>query len=78
MQEYQSYYIRRAGDGSDTMLIYFEGLCIGYISPCYIDDLYTVQPSWDTYKGHFRTFEKACYELVSHYWSQRGHAVLEC
>lgn len=79
IQEHQSYYIRRAGDGSDTQLIYFEGRCIGFISPCSMSNGYIVQPSWAQYKGFFKTFEKACYELVSHYYSsQRGHAVLEC
>ncbi len=79
MQEYQSYYIRRAGDGSTTQLIFFEGRCIGYISPSPAKDGYIVQPTWAKYKGFFKTFEKACYELISHYYSsQRGLVLLEC
>jgi hypothetical protein len=79
MQEYQSYYIRRAGDGSTTQLIFFEGRCIGYISPSPAKDGYIVQPTWAKYKGFFKTFEKACYELISHYYSsERGLVLLEC
>ena len=59
-------------------LIYFEGTLIGQIYPSKHEAGFMVQPAWAKYNGFFLTFEKACVELVSHYWAQHRDFPLEC
>jgi len=74
----QSYYIRNSQTQPDTKDIYYEGCLIGSIRPSKHEIGYMVKPSWAKYEGFFLTFEKACVELVSHYWAQHRLYPLEC
>jgi hypothetical protein len=74
----QNYYIRQSETRPESKLVYFEGVLIGEIYPSKHNTGYMVRPVWAKYEGFFLTFEKACVELVSHYWAQHRDFPLEC
>lgn len=72
----QNYYIEK--DGDDIFYLYYEGVFIGTVTRSTTDPGYNVAPAWSNHIGYFHTVERACIELVSHYYAhQHGH-VLEC
>ena len=74
----QSYYIRQSEADPKAKLVYYEGCLIGRIFPSKHEVGFMVEPSWAKYSGFFLTFEKACVELISHYWAQHRDFPLEC
>lgn len=72
----QSYSIQRIRD--TEFHVYYEQVFIGTITKSVIDPGYIVAPVWANHTGYFHTLERACVELVSHYYSHHHGHVLEC
>ena len=74
----QSYYIRTSPLDSNSKDIFYEGAHIGTVSPCSYQEGFVVQPKFADYSGFFLTFEKACVELIFHYWTNRHKVSVYC
>jgi len=72
----QSYSIKRISD--DEFHIFYEHAFIGIIMKSLTQPGYNVAPGWGEHTGYFQTLERACVELVSHYYSHHHGHVLEC
>jgi hypothetical protein len=72
----QNYHIQREND--DTFHIFYESVFIGTITKSLLDPGYIVAPAWGDHTGYFVTLERACIELVSHYYSSHHGQLLEC
>lgn len=74
----QSYYIRESETLPNGKDIFFEGALVGQIYYSTLDKGYIVRPTWAEYKGFFHTFEKACIELIFHYWTNYHTTSVYC
>ena len=69
METCQNFYIRQSLITPETRLVYFEGECIGYISPN-PEGGFVVEPAGKPYSAIFGNMECACLELIFHVYSQ--------
>lgn len=64
-----NYLIRESETTPGGKDIFYNGSNIGVIYYSKLEQGFVVQPAWASYRGYFHTFEKACIELIFHYWT---------
>lgn len=58
--------------------VLFQNEIIGELHKSDVTEGWYVQPSWTGYTGYFRSFERACKELLFKYCEEKSAFVVEC